>query len=204
MRRIPKLFGGGLPALCVGVAFSAEMLCGFRGTHQLRHRIIAHGHIVEVPDKICAPVHHLIHKLRTAGGIKVLTGIAAGNAKGQALFLQQLHGLNDLPECAVSTPPVGCRILLPSIRYNGDYMPRWDPAKSPNCANLPKIFFSVNSFFSQKRSRPQTAPFFIYRRKPSRIFCSASSAVRPRVISLRICSPAIFPIAASWIRLAST
>ena len=44
-------------------------------------------------------------------------------------------------------------------------MPRWDPAKSPNCANLSKIFSSVNSFSLKKRSRPQTAPFFILSKK---------------------------------------
>ena len=32
---------------------------------------------------------------------------------------------------------------------------------------------------------------------------SASSSVRPRVLSFMICSPAILPMAASWIRAAS-
>ena len=45
---------------------------------------------------------------------------------------------------------------------------------------------------------------FDYRRNPSRIFSSACSAVRPRVMSLVICSPAILPMAASWMRVAST
>ncbi len=36
------------------------------------------------------------------------------------------------------------------------------------------------------------------------ICSSASFSVRPRVISLMSCSPAILPMAASWIRLAST
>ena len=40
-------------------------------------------------------------------------------------------------------------------------------------------------------------------RKPSTIFSSASCSVRPRVRSFIICSPAIFPMAASWIRAAS-
>ena len=38
-----------------------------------------------------------------------------------------------------------------------------------------------------------------YLRKPLMICSSASASVRPRVISLMICSPAILPIAASWI-----
>lgn len=41
------------------------------------------------------------------------------------------------------------------------------------------------------------------RKKPSMIFSSACSSVRPRVRSLMICSPAIFPMAASWIKTAS-
>ena len=40
-------------------------------------------------------------------------------------------------------------------------------------------------------------------KKPSTIFFSASSSVSPRVRSFTICSPAILPIAASWIREAS-
>ena len=36
------------------------------------------------------------------------------------------------------------------------------------------------------------------------IFCSASCSVRPSVISLVSCSPAILPMAASWMRAAST
>src|SRR5699024_7369381 len=36
-------------------------------------------------------------------------------------------------------------------------------------------------------------------KKPSIIFASASSSVSPKVQSFKICSPAIFPMAASWI-----
>ena len=43
----------------------------------------------------------------------------------------------------------------------------------------------------------------VYFRKPLTICASASASVRPSVISLVICSPAIFPMAASWISSAS-
>ena len=45
-----------------------------------------------------------------------------------------------------------------------------------------------------------STPYF---RKPSTIFSSASCAVNPSVCSFINCSPAIFPIAASWIKDAS-
>ena len=69
------------------------------------------------------------------------------------------------------------------------------------CTNLTQIISIVNCFYFQKNDCLQETAIFYnqsyYRRKPSRIFCSASSAVRPRVMSLRICSPAILPMAAS-------
>lgn len=42
-----------------------------------------------------------------------------------------------------------------------------------------------------------------YFKNPLMIWASASISLRPRVISFSICSPAIFPMAASWIRAAS-
>ena len=45
---------------------------------------------------------------------------------------------------------------------------------------------------------------FSYFKKPFTICSSASFSFKPKVISLISCSPAILPIAASWIRLAST
>ena len=42
-----------------------------------------------------------------------------------------------------------------------------------------------------------------YFRKPLTICASASASVSPSVISFVICSPAIFPMAASWISSAS-
>ena len=46
-------------------------------------------------------------------------------------------------------------------------------------------------------------PLKLYFKKPLTICSSASSSVKPKVISFINCSPAILPIAASWIRLAS-
>ena len=46
-------------------------------------------------------------------------------------------------------------------------------------------------------------PFSFYFKNPFTICSSASCSVSPSVISFINCSPAILPIAASWIRLAS-
>ena len=53
------------------------------------------------------------------------------------------------------------------------------------------------------RVRLSDPAVIVYFRKPDTIWASASSSVRPKVISFIICSPAILPMAASWIRLAS-
>ena len=59
----------------------------------------------------------------------------------------------------------------------------------------------------QKKKRADCAKqsaLWFYFKNPATIFSSASSSVRPSVISLMSCSPAILPMAASWISAAST
>ena len=83
------------------------------------------------------------------------------------------------------------------------------------------LFFPYFSFFVMSSLFAFTARFFrikkavqvryshrqeyfrFYRKKPLTISSSASFSVNPSVISLMSCSPAIFPIAASWIKDAS-
>ena len=59
-----------------------------------RHCVIAHGHVVEVPDKPSTPLNHLINKFIGADRIQILAGVAAGQAEGQMLLLQDCHCLN--------------------------------------------------------------------------------------------------------------
>ena len=54
-----------------------------------------------------------------------------------------------------------------------------------------------------RRSLENQSPRENYFKNPLTISSSASFSVRPNVISLISCSPAIFPIAASWINVAS-
>ena len=50
---------------------------------------------------------------------------------------------------------------------------------------------------AQESEASITSPPCVYFRKPAMILSSASCSVRPSVRSLRICSPAILPMAAS-------
>ena len=72
--------------------------------------------------------------------------------------------------------------------------------------NSPKKFIVYN--MKRLKKNTQKGLYFlsikyIYFKKPLIICSSASFSVRPRVINFINCSPAIFPIAASCIRLAS-
>ena len=71
-----------------------------------------------------------------------------------------------------------------------------------------KDFSGIVSHPDEKRKRDRSRPplpgRLIYFKNPLTICSSASFSVRPRVISLMSCSPAILPMAASWTRLAST
>ena len=66
------------------------------GGQQLGGRVVAHGHVVEIPDELGAPVDHVIHELVGSDGVDVLAGVAAAQAEGKALVLQNLHGMDDL------------------------------------------------------------------------------------------------------------
>ena len=75
--------------------------------HQRRDSIIAHGHIVEVPDELCAPLYQLVDELIGADGVQVLAGIAGGDAEGQALLSKDGHSPEHLMVHAVSAAAIG-------------------------------------------------------------------------------------------------
>ena len=74
---------------------------------QSRNRIVAHRHIVEVPDKLGSPLHHLIDEVVGTDRIQVLAGIAAGQTKRQMLFLEDCHCLNHLLIGSLTTTVIG-------------------------------------------------------------------------------------------------
>ena len=77
---------------------------------QFRHCVIAHGHVVEVPDKPSTPLNHLINKFIGADRIQILAGVAAGQAEGQMLLLQDCHCLNHFLVGTVAPAAIGGRL----------------------------------------------------------------------------------------------
>ena len=58
--------------------------------------VVAHRHVVEIPDEQRAPIHHLIEIRFAADRIEILTGIAAGDTERQPLLFQKIHGRHHL------------------------------------------------------------------------------------------------------------
>ena len=79
--------------------------------------------------------------------------------------------------------------------------PLIDVYRVPSCAALLPCLVGHLKAWRLKTGKvlPYGRTFVAYFRKPLMICSSASASVRPRVISLMICSPAILPMAASWI-----
>ena len=84
----------------------------------------------------------------------------------------------------------------------------WKSQKIGRISRTASRFYALpqrTRFLSRRRLSPAFPIRIAYfpRRNPSMILASACSSVRPRVRSLTICSPAILPMAASWISAAS-
>ncbi len=80
-------------------------------------RVVAHGHVVEVPDELGAPLHQLVHKLVRADGIQILTGVAGGDAEGQLFLPEDGHGPQYLLIDALPAAAVGG--LLEALQTDG-------------------------------------------------------------------------------------
>ena len=67
----------------------------FRRGQQLRRRIIAHRHIVEVEAKVCSLVGQHPQEPVAGDRLQVGTGIADGGAEQDAVGTQTIHGIHD-------------------------------------------------------------------------------------------------------------
>ena len=72
-----------------------HILALFRGGHQLRSSIVAHGHVVEVEAEVCALVAQKTHEGIVGDSLNVLAGIADGGAEHDAVLLEQVHGVHN-------------------------------------------------------------------------------------------------------------
>ena len=83
-----------------GLAEVAELMIHILALLGRREKIgsgvVSDRHIVEVPDKVRAPVDHLIVEGFAADGLEVLTGVAAGDTEGKPFFFEQVHCGDDL------------------------------------------------------------------------------------------------------------
>ena len=88
-----------------------------RRDHQVRHRVAAHGHVGEEPAELRAPGDHLVKVRLAADDLHVLTGVAAGDAKGQLPLAQQSHGALHAAERARAA--AGIRRFLKALDGDG-------------------------------------------------------------------------------------
>ena len=96
--------GLGLP---VGADAAVHLRALLRGWQQAGRGPPAHRHVVEVPDEQRPPVDHLV-EVGLAGHVgKIGAGVAGGDAEGQAVGLQQLHGPDHLFIDAAAPAAVG-------------------------------------------------------------------------------------------------
>ena len=77
------------------------------GNHQLRYGVLAHRHVGKQPAELGTPLDHLVEVFLAADDLGILTGVAAGKAKGQTLLPQDGHGLFDAAESPCATAEVG-------------------------------------------------------------------------------------------------
>ena len=102
-----------------GTNLVVHVLSLLGGGEQLGHGVLAHGHVVEVPHEVGTPVHQLVHIGLGADVRDVDAGIADGVAEGQAVALQQVHGLHGSLVGAVTTAGVH-GLLVPLHADDGD------------------------------------------------------------------------------------
>ena len=77
-----------------------------RRGQQLRRSVIAHRHIVEVPNEIAAQADQLIEERLRGNGLEIGAGVAGGNPVDQLFLVQQIDGLHDLAVHAVAAPTI--------------------------------------------------------------------------------------------------
>ena len=89
--------------------------------HELDVRIRADRHVVEVPDEQRAPVDELVDVLGARDRLVVFGGVAAGDAEGQAVLLEQVHAVLDLVVHAVADAHAAAEVggLLAAFLANG-------------------------------------------------------------------------------------
>ena len=85
--------------------------------HEVGRGIGAHRHEREDPREQRALIDEVVEVLFRGDGLRVLRGIAAGDAERQSVLLQQLHGMLDLGIRARATAAVGC--LLEALGADG-------------------------------------------------------------------------------------
>ena len=86
------------------------------GGHEVGGRAAADGHVGEEPAELGAHLHHPVEVLLAADHLVILRGVAAGNAEGQLLSVQQLHGGLHAGEGTLAAAEVGARLKA----LNGD------------------------------------------------------------------------------------
>ena len=79
----------------------------FRGRKQLRNGIIAHGHIMEIPDKVGTHLDQLVVVFLRCNGIIIRAGIAGGNTVRKLMLVQDFHGSHYFPIYTFAAPAVG-------------------------------------------------------------------------------------------------
>ena len=78
-----------------------------RGGQQLRRGVVAHGHVVEVPDEVGPHPDELVVVLLRGDGVVVRAGVAGGDAVEELPLMQQLHGVDHLPIGPLAPAAVG-------------------------------------------------------------------------------------------------
>jgi len=71
-----------------------HVLALFRGGHQLRGGLVAHGHIVEVEAEVCPLLAQKPHERIVGNSVDVLAGVADGGTEEDAVLFEQIHGVH--------------------------------------------------------------------------------------------------------------
>ena len=87
--------------------------------HQIRHRALADGHVGKEPDELRAHLYHGVEVLLAAYDLGVRAGVAAGDAEGQLVALEYLHGADDGGVGTAPAATVG-GLLKALDAYGGD------------------------------------------------------------------------------------
>ncbi len=84
-----------------------EHICTlFHRRHQLRRRIVADGHIMEIPGITAALFNNHIQEFVACHRLHIISGIADGGAENQAVRFQTVHGFHNPVKAAVPSSAV--------------------------------------------------------------------------------------------------